>query len=145
MSSLRSLRCGGCYPGSLSGACWLAIGELLFLWPPGFGAVPSLHVSHLSLVRSVFFLSPRSWRCFPYLGWVCFWSSLRFLYLRLRVWASACVGPHGYPTFSRVGAASSTWVPLLCPGCGGFLLLCLPSGWGHPFGSLVSFVTIDRQ
>ena len=35
----------------------------------------SLHVSHLSLVRSVFFLSPRSWRCFPYLGWVCFWSS----------------------------------------------------------------------
>ena len=26
-----------------------------------------------------------------------------------------------------------------------FLLLCLPLGWGHPFGSLVSFVTIDRQ
>ena len=26
-----------------------------------------------------------------------------------------------------------------------FLLLCLPSGCGHPFGSLVSFVTIDRQ
>ena len=26
-----------------------------------------------------------------------------------------------------------------------FLLLCLPSGWGHPFRSLVSFVTIDRQ
>ena len=26
-----------------------------------------------------------------------------------------------------------------------FLLLCLPSGWGHPLGSIVSFVTIDRQ
>ena len=26
-----------------------------------------------------------------------------------------------------------------------FFLLCLPSGCGHPLGSLVSFVTIDRQ
>ena len=26
-----------------------------------------------------------------------------------------------------------------------FILLCLPSGCGHPFGSLVFFVTIDRQ
>ena len=26
-----------------------------------------------------------------------------------------------------------------------FLLLCLPLGCGHPLGSLVSFVTIDRQ
>ena len=26
-----------------------------------------------------------------------------------------------------------------------FLLLCLPSGCGHPLGSLVSYVTIDRQ
>ena len=26
-----------------------------------------------------------------------------------------------------------------------FLLLCLPSGCGHPLGSLVSSVTIDRQ
>ena len=26
-----------------------------------------------------------------------------------------------------------------------FLLLCLPSGCGHPLGSSVSFVTIDRQ
>ena len=35
-------------------------------------------LGHLSLVRSVFFLSPRSWRCFPYFGWVCFWSSCSF-------------------------------------------------------------------
>ena len=53
--------------------------------------------------------------------------------------------PARLPPFSRVGAAPSTWVPLLWPGCVGFLLLCLPSGCGHPFGSLVSFVTIDRQ
>ena len=26
-----------------------------------------------------------------------------------------------------------------------FLLLCLPSGCGHPFGSIVSFVTIDCE
>ena len=26
-----------------------------------------------------------------------------------------------------------------------FLLLYLPSGCGHPFGSMVSFVTIDRE
>ena len=25
------------------------------------------------------------------------------------------------------------------------LLLCLPSGCGHPLGSIVSFVTIDRE
>ena len=30
---------------------------------------------HMSQVRSVFFLSTRSWRCFPSFGWVCFWSS----------------------------------------------------------------------
>ena len=26
-----------------------------------------------------------------------------------------------------------------------FLLLCLPSGCGHPLGSSVSFVTFDRK
>ena len=26
-----------------------------------------------------------------------------------------------------------------------FLLLCLPSGCGHPLGSIVSFVTIDHE
>ena len=26
-----------------------------------------------------------------------------------------------------------------------FLLLCLPSGCGHPLGFLVSFVTFDRE
>ena len=34
-------------------------------------------------------------------------------YLRLTLWASACVGPHGCPAFSRVGADPSTWIPLL--------------------------------
>ena len=32
---------------------------------------------------------------------------MRFLSLQLTLWASACVGPHAYPTFSRVGAAPS--------------------------------------
>ena len=43
----------------------------------------------------------------------------------------------------NLGSSSLAWL------CGDpstlFLLLCLPSGFGHPFGSLVSFVTIDRQ
>ena len=43
----------------------------------------------------------------------------------------------------NLGSSSLAWL------CGDpstlFLLLCLPSGCGHPFGSLVSFVTIDRQ
>ena len=43
----------------------------------------------------------------------------------------------------NLGSSSLAWL------CGVpstlFLLLCLPSGCGHPFGSLVSFVTIDRQ
>ena len=42
-----------------------------------------------------------------------------------------------------LGSSSLAWL------CGDpstlFLLLYLPSGCGHPFGSLVSFVTIDRQ
>ena len=37
-------RCGACYPGSLSGTCWLALGALLCLWPPGSCGVPHLHV-----------------------------------------------------------------------------------------------------
>ena len=70
--------------------------------------------------------------------------------LRLTLWASACVGPGGCPAFSRVGPAPSTWVPLLWTWLVGeassvFLLLCLPSGCGHPLGSIVSFVTIDRE
>ena len=75
---------------------------------------------------------------------------MRFHCLRLPLWASACVDPHGCPAFSRVGAGPSPWVPLLLPGCEGSLppcsfSSCLPSGCGHPLGSLVSFVTIDRH
>ena len=63
--------------------------------------------------------------------------------LRLTLWASTCVGPGGCPAFSRVCPAPSTWVPLLWTWLVGeastvFLLLCLPSGCGHPLGSIVS-------
>ena len=75
---------------------------------------------------------------------------VRGLCLRLTLWASACVGQPGCLAFSRVGPAPSTWVLLLWTWLMGaastvFLLLCLPSGCGHPLGSIVSFVTIDRQ
>ena len=45
--------------------------------------------------------------------------------------------------FLNLGSSSLAWLsgePSTM-----FLLLCLPSGCGHPLGSLVSFVTIDRQ
>ena len=75
---------------------------------------------------------------------------VRGLCLRLTLWAPACVGPPICPAFSRVGTAPSTWVPLLWTWLMGeassvSLLLCLPSECGHSLGSIVSFVTIDRQ
>ena len=123
--------------------------ELLFLWPPGFCGVPSLHVR--SPVSSMVCVLPQSTivalLSLLWLGLLLVF--VRFRCLQLTLWALACVGLHGYPTFSRVGAAPSTWVPLLWPGCVGILppcsFSCLPSGCGHPFGSLVSFVTIDCQ
>ena len=80
----------------LSGTCWQAIGELLFLWPPGFGAVHSLHVRSpvsgtvcvLAQSTIVALLS------LPWLGLLLVF--VRFLCLRLTLCASACVGPHGY-------------------------------------------------
>ena len=127
-------------PWSLSGTCWLALVALLCLWIPGSCGVPSLYV------RS------------PVLGPVCvlpqyptmmllslLWMGLllvfvRCHYLRLTLWASACVGPHGCSAFSRVGTAPSTWVPLLWPGWEGRLPPCSFSSvslrdvvtlWGH--------------
>ena len=44
------------------------------------------------------------------------WVCGRVSYLRLPLWASACVGPHGCPAFSRVGVDPSPWIPLLWPG-----------------------------
>ena len=74
---------------------------------------------------------------------------VRFHCLWLMLWASACVGPHGCLAFSgrccsfNLGSSSLAWLSGETSTV--FLLLCLPSGCGHPLGSLVSFVTIDRQ
>ena len=103
-------------------------------------------LGHLSLVRSLFFLSPRSWRCFPYFGWVCFWSSCGSadaVGFGLRWSARLSDLLQGRCCSFNLGSSSLAWL------CGDpstlFLLLCLPSGCGHPFGPLVSFVTIARQ
>ena len=118
--------------------------ELLCLWTPGFCGVPSLHVR--SPVSGPVCVLPQSTivtlLSLLWLGLLLVF--VRFHCLRLTLWASACVGPHGCPTFSRVGADPSTWVPLLWPGCEGAFHR-VPLGCGHPLGSLVSFVTIDRQ
>ena len=80
------------------------------------------------------------------------WLGLLLVFVRflsLRLCASAWVGPHSCPTFSRVGAAPSPGFLFFALVVGDpstlFILICLPSGCGHPFGSLVFFVTNDRQ
>ena len=124
--------------------------ELLCLWTPGFCGIPSLHVR--SPVSGPVCVLPQSTivtlLSLLWLGLLLVF--VQFHCLRLTLWASACVGPHGCPTFSRVGADHSTWVPLLWPGFDGSLPPCSFSSvflrdvvtlWG----SLVSFVTIDCQ
>ena len=124
--------------------------ELLCLWTPGSCGVPSLHIRS-PVSGPVCVLSQSTIVTLLSLLWLgLLLVVVRFHYLRLTLWASVCFGPPGCPAFSRVGADPSTWVPLLWPGCEGepssvFILLCLPSGCGHSLGSLVSFVTIDRQ
>ena len=65
------------------------------------------------------------------------------LLLRL-VWVRTAVQPsHGSVLSFTLDSSSLAWLrgePSTV-----FLLLCLPSGCGHPLGSLVSFVTIARQ
>ena len=82
----------------------------------GFCGVPSLHVR--SPVSGPVCVLPQSTIVTLFsLLWLGFLLVfVRFHCLRLTLWASACVGPHGCPAFSRVGADPSTWVPLLWPG-----------------------------
>ena len=90
--------------------------ELLCLWTPGSSGVPA------DIVRSpisgpVGVLPQSTTVMLLSLLWLSLLLVLvRFHYLRMTLWALACVGPHGCPAFSRVGADPSTWVPLLWPG-----------------------------
>ena len=84
--------------------------------PPRSCGVPSLHVG--SPVSGPVCVLPQS-TIVTLLSLL--WLGLLFVFvqfhcLRLTLWASACVGQHGCPAFSRVGADPSTWVPLLWPG-----------------------------
>ena len=80
---------------------------------------------------------------FPPFGGFDYWPSCGVPSLRLTLCASACVGPGGCPSFSQVGPAPSPWVPLLWTWlvweASTVSLLCLPSGCGHPLGSIVPF------
>ena len=84
VASLRWL-----FPGSWSGTCWLAIAELLCLWPPGFYGVPSLHVR--SPVSGTVCVLPQSTivtlLSLLWLGLL--WVFVRFHCLGLTLWASA--------------------------------------------------------
>ena len=123
---------------------------LLCLWIPCSCGVPSLPVRS-PVSGQVCVLPQSAIVTLLSLLWVGLLLALvRGPCLRLTLWASACVGPHGCPAFSRVGPAPLTWAPLLWTWLVGeastvFLLLCLPSGCGHPLGSIMSFVTIDCQ
>ena len=150
LSSLRSFAVEVVTLVSLSGACWLALVALLCLWTPGSCGVPNLHVR--SPISCPVCVLPQSTivtlLSLLWLGLLLVF--VRFHYLRLTLWASACVGPHDCPAFFtgrccafNLDSSSLAWLrrePSTV-----FLLLCLPSGCGHPLGSLVSFVTIDRQ
>ena len=83
-------------------------------------------------------------KAFPPSGGFDYWPSCGVPCLRLTLRSSACVGPGGCPSFSRVGPAPSHWVPLfwtwlVWEASTVFLLLCIPSGCCHPLGSIVSF------
>ena len=134
------LCCGGCYPGYVSGTCWLALIVLLCPWPLGSCGVPSLLVR--SPVSGPVCVLPQStivtWLSLLWLGLLL--VLVRFHCLWLTLWASACVGPHGCPAFSWVGAVPLTWVLLLWPGWVGRLPLFSFSSvflrdvvtlWGH--------------
>ena len=77
-------------------------------------------------------------KAFPPSGGFGSWPSCGVPCLRLVLCSSACVGPGGCPS-SQVGPAPSHWVPLLWTwlvweASTVFLLLCIPSGCGHPLG-----------
>ena len=113
--------------------------ELLCLWTPGSCGVPSLHIR--SPVSGPVCVLPQStFVTLLSLLWLgLLLVVVRFHWLRLTLWASACVGPPGCPAFSRVGADPSTWVPLLWPGCEVSLPPCsfsvflrdVVTLWGH--------------
>ena len=86
---------------------------LLCLWGPWSCGVPGLHVwSPVS--GPVCVLSQSAIVTLLSLLWVGLLLALvRGPCLRLTLWDSACVDPHGCPDFSRVGPAPSAWVPLL--------------------------------
>ena len=87
---------------------WLACPHgLLCLWTPGIGPLSQVRRCSSS-VPDRYVASP------PLVGFAFDLSAIP--YLRLPLSASACVGPHGCPAFSRVGVDPSPWIPLLWPG-----------------------------
>ena len=151
-AGLRWLRCLlGCppsvaslwrgLPGSLSGTGWLALLVLLCIWTPGIGhlsqvrrrssSVPDRDVAFPPLVEFAFGLGAVPLPQADAVGFGLCWSAGLSGLLTGRCWAFT------------LDSSSLAWFrgePSTV-----FLLLCLPSGCGHPLGSLVSFVTIDRQ
>ena len=89
-------------------------------------------------------------KTFPPSGGSGSWPSCGVPCLRLALCSSACISPGGYPSFSQVGPAPSHGVPLLWiwlvwEASTVFLLLCIPSGCGHPLGQFCLFGTLDRE
>ena len=84
------------------------------LWIPWSCGVPGFH-DGVTCLRSGLWSSSVSDRdvAFPAFGGFDYWPSCGVPCLRLTLWASACVGLGGCPSFSRVGPAPSPWVPLL--------------------------------
>ena len=118
------------------------------LWVPWSCGVPGLHDGVICLGSGLCSSSVCDRDvCFPSFGGFDFWPSCGVPCLRLMLCASACVGPGGCPSLSRVGPAPSPWFPLLWTwlvweASTVFLLLCVPSGCGHPLGVNSDFLSL---
>ena len=121
---------------------WLACPHgLLCLWTPGIdhlsqvrrcsSSVPDRYVASPPLVGFAFGLSAVPWPQAAAVGFGLCGSARLSSLLTGRCWSFTLVSS----SLAWLSGEPSTV----------FLLLCLPSGCGHPLGSLVSFVTIDRQ
>ena len=129
--------------------CWALVGSLLRRYVALGSCAPypvgsSLEDSYGFVVQApgVFLDSllgffPLASSCYGWLGVVVACTSCRVPYLWLTLCSSACVSPGGCPSFSGwpcAFALGSSSLDLVCVGFNSFLLLCIPSGCGHPLG-----------
>ena len=142
---------GRCYPGVLSGACRLALLGLRYLWAPRSCGVNGLRDGDTCLRSGLWSSSVHDrYEAFPSFRWVWFLSFVRgslplagAVFFGMRWSRRLSLLLTGWSCAFALGFSSLDLV------CGGgvnrFLLICIPSGCGHPLGQQCLFVTHDRE